>query len=154
MPEVRPAPLDNLRPAVKARWTSLLRSQPFEPGPHPTIIHPAMFDFMLDDTLDRLSHRLRTAAGTDQSRNDLAPLDANFTCCRCGLRLLLNYYVTGTQALRDSLPADPDPTRTEVLRLFRRIAEDEITALCGVCRHRGGPTCGLPPAPTGAGPVA
>jgi hypothetical protein len=140
--------LDGLRPAIKARWTALLCAEPATPRARAALITPEMLVFMLDDTLARLSVSLGGSKTATKRMRILAPFGAMRSGCHCGLNLLLTYYLAGARALRETLPMDFGPARVEVIRRFNRLAHDEMTALCGVCRHRGGGLCSLRPKKT------
>jgi hypothetical protein len=138
--------LDALRPAIKTRWAVALR---MAPAPSPAavgLVTPAMLVFMLDDTLNRLSASLQKPAAGERRRRGLGALGTMSPGCRCGLNVLVKYYVAGAHALRATLPADLGAVRVEVLRHFNRIAHTEMIALCEPCRHRGTAICCLRPA--------
>ena len=104
-----------------------------------------MLVLMLDDSLARIGVLLAAPIVSNRQRRDLAPYGAMRDGCQCGLHLLLSYYLAGARALQETLPADFSPTPVEVLHAFNRMAHDEMAALCGICRHRGGPLCRLRP---------
>lgn len=147
MPDDIASPLEALRPAIKARWDFLLRKAPASPVPAMSIVKPGMLVFMLDDTLARLTERLREPLPADRPRRDLAPYGGMRTGCQCGLHLLLTYYLAGARALHESLPGTFGPARVKVQHAFNQLAHDEMAALCGACRHRGGALCCLRPEP-------
>ena len=130
---------------IKARWEALLRVEPAGPVSAASIIKPDMLVFMLDDTLGRLDAKLREPLTNERLRRDLAPYGAMRTGCQCGLHLLLTFYLAGARALHESLPLEYGLARVEVLHNFNRLAHDDMAALCGICRHRGGTLCGLRP---------
>ena len=140
--------LDALRPAIKTGWRNLLRQLPDEPaGPGP-LVNSGMLVLMIDHTLDRLAARLHEPCATRQTR-DLSPFASMRAGCQCGLNLLLGYYQAGAQALRENLPEEIGTARIELLDRFNQLAHDEMSALCSICRFRGGPQCNRP---AGTGP--
>ena len=144
------ASFDALRPAIKKRWETLLRTAPVGPPATRPLVTSEMLIFMLDDTLARLGAKLGEPAASDRAIRDLLPYGPRRAGCQCGLHLLLTYCLTGAQALKEALPVDSGRWRVEVLHGFNRLAHDEMAALCGICRHRGGPNCGLRPEKTAA----
>jgi hypothetical protein len=145
MKEDLAARFDALRPAIKARWATMLGTGPAAAPAATGFVTPDMLVFMLDDTLARLTDRLRKSAVPDGLRRDLGPFEAVGAGCQCGLHLLLTYYKTGGRALDEGLPAKFGPGRVEILHSFNELAHDEMAALCGICRHRGGTECSLQP---------
>jgi hypothetical protein len=134
---------ETLRPAINARWKDLLRGK-VAPSQAPTgLVTPEMLIFMVDDTLNRLGSNLNSTVKPDRRSASLAPFGPTRVTCRCGLQLLLTYYLAGATALRELLPAQLGADRVKVLHEFNRIAHDEMEALCGICQHRGGPMCSL-----------
>ena len=140
--------LDALRPAIKTRWTALLRADQVIAAPAtPALVTREMLVFMLDDTLARLSASLLASAKPDRRPKTLEGLASKCGGCACGMALLLAYYLAGAQALKEKLPAVFGPARAVVLNRFNRLAHDEMVALCGVCHDRCGHECGFRPKP-------
>ena len=140
--------LDALRPAIKTRWTALLRADPVLAAPAtPALVTREMLAYMLDDTLARLSASLLASAKPDRRPLTLDGLGSKGAGCACGIYLLWSYYLAGAQALKEKLPAVFGPARVVVLDRFNRLAHDEMVALCGVCRERCGRECGFRPKP-------
>lgn len=135
--------LDTLRSEIKARWTALLRAEPAAPPATTVLIRPEMLVFMLDDTLARLSASLEVWAQARRSPRKALQFWASHAGCECGLHLMLTYYVAGARSLHTALPLMFGRTRREILRCFNSLARQDMTALCDVCRQRGGPLCGL-----------
>ena len=133
-----------LKPVIRTRWAALLRMAPgADPRESTALVTPEMLVYMLDDTLSRLGESLKDPAGWDRRPRSLARYGSGRAGCQCGLHLILIFFLTGTQALRESLPKEFGPDRVKVLGCFNRLAQDEMAALCGVCRHRAGEKCGL-----------
>lgn len=139
--------LDALRPAIKARWQALLQENPVTPRNAVGLVTPKMLMFMVDETLNRLASEILPTRLINRRPASLAPFGPMRHGCKCGLQLLLTYYLTGAKVLREILPAELGVDRVKVLRCFNRIAHDEMDTLCGVCLHRGGPMCSLRPGP-------
>lgn len=136
--------LDALRPAIKTRWTALLRADPVIAAPAtPALVTREMLPYMLDDTLARLSASLLASAKPDRRPLTLDGLGSKSAGWACGIYLLLSYYLAGSQALKEKLPAVFGPARAVVLHRFNRLALDEMAALCGVCRECCGHDCGF-----------
>ena len=135
--------LDTLRPEIKARWTALLRAETAAPAATTALIRPEMLVFMLDDTLTRLSASLEVRAQARRPPLKSRQFRASHAGCACGLHLLLTYYVAGARSLHTALPMGFGRARREILRYFNSLARQDMTALCDVCRQRGGPHCRL-----------
>jgi hypothetical protein len=101
-----------------------------------------MMLFMVDETLGRLGKGLDDHRVQNLRSSRIGIMRAS---CRCGLHLLLTYYVAGIKALRQALPRDLGKSRLDIVRQFNRIAHDDMEALCGICQHRNGPECCLRP---------
>jgi len=110
----------------------------------PGVITRDLLMLMLDESLARLSLNLRRRRPSARPAT-LAPFGALRTGCHCGLNLLLNYYLTGARTLRELLPPDHGTHRVAVIHRFNQLAHEEMSALCGVCQHRGGERCSLRP---------
>ena len=132
-----------LRPAIRKNWSARLEQAPPAPAMASGLITPAMLVFMLDDTLDLLAKRLKTKRGPRRTPRDLTAFSAMRGGCRCGLHLLLNYYLVGALVLRELLPKELQAGRVTVMGEFNELAHAEMSALCGVCLHRGGTLCSL-----------
>lgn len=135
--------LDTLRPEIKARWTALLRAEPAAPPATTALIRPEMLVFMLDDTLTRLSASLEVRARARRSPLKSRQFRASHAGCECGLHLLLTYYLAGARSLHMALPMEFGRARRKILRCYNSLARQDMTALCDVCRQRGGPQCRL-----------
>jgi len=135
--------LDDLRPAIRRRWSELLQQQPAHSPATRAIVTPAMLALMVDETLARLYRSLRAAKRPVRRTCNLTRFGSMTSGCQCGLHLLLSYYLAGARALRETLRGQPDYGRAEVLHHFNRIAHDEVKALCDICQLRGADDCGL-----------
>lgn len=133
--------LASLRPAIKQRWSALLRVENTPSSPSAVLFSRDLLLWKLDETLSRLAASLGPQARRTQRMP--APLGGTRATCQCGIHLLVSYYQTGEQALKESLGAESHLVRSKVLLAFRRIASDEVKALTGVCRMRGGAQCSL-----------
>lgn len=137
------ARFEELRPAIKARWSERLREAPSGPSMASGLVTPAMLVLMLDDTLGLTLTQLKTRQPLEPSKRDLTAFNAMERGCRCGLHLLLNYYLVGANALREVLPKSLGKGRVAILHHFNQLAHDEMSALCGVCLHREATLCSL-----------
>lgn len=139
------APLESLKPTIKARWKTLLREIPSRPRQTTAVVMPEMLVLMIDDTLTRLTGKLRCLP----DRASISPVPTHHqkakTSCQCGLNLLMNYYLSGVRALRDILRSEPGLDRRHICRCFNLLAREEVLALASICRFRGSATCGLRP---------
>jgi hypothetical protein len=135
-----------VRPRIRTRWEARLRVAPAVPRSVRSLVTPEMLVFMLDDTLARLETRLAGLSADGPPRRPHATFRLTHAGCECGLHLMLTYYETGAEALKECLPAATGAARLVILHEFNAMAHEEMAALCGVCRHRGGPNCSLQPA--------
>ena len=132
-----------VRPAIRAHWAAALQHAPAPPAAPPGLVTPAMLVLMIDDTLALLGKALREERVRKRTACAWPRLAASRPGCRCGLHLLIGYYLAGARALRKTLPANLGRERVAVLREFNGLAHAEMAALCGVCLHRGGSYCRL-----------
>jgi hypothetical protein len=135
--------LDVLRPGIKACWESMLRADLMAPRAPGAVIIPGMLVLMFDDTLARLSARLGECSTHGSIPHPPKPKWKMQTRCRCGLHLLLNYYLTGLRALRLVLPRNFGRGRVHICHCFNVLAHDEIETLASICRFRGSSICSL-----------
>jgi hypothetical protein len=135
--------LNLLRPAIKVCWESRLRGDINSHREHGAMINPGMLVLMIDDTLARLSARLGKRS-KPRSIPHLPPSRQKMrNGCRCGLHLLLNYYLTGIRALWQVLPRNFGQDRVHICHCFNILAHDEIEALASICRFRNSSICSL-----------
>jgi hypothetical protein len=126
-----------LQPRIKKRWDTLLRTQPVASP----LASPDTLVFLMNQTLSQLS-----AAGRNRSlkswlrRNPtlLAPLRSQ---CDCGTNPLLAYYSTGLLALREVAQPVLGAAYEEVSVYYHGLAQRDIEALCGLCRHNSTDHC-------------
>jgi hypothetical protein len=129
--------LRDRRSQVRRSWEALLRVEPVvSPLANPdTLIH------MLDHTFDEL-----IAA---QNAAPLAEASAAFFDCPCGRNPLISYFAAGRQAMHEWLvrvqaevsgltTTERDAALMKLNAAFRRIANRDIEAFCGVCQFRQG----------------
>lgn len=129
-----------LRPRIKKRWDALLRAQPVASP----LASPDTLVFLMNETLTQLS-----AAGRSRSlkswlrRNptQLAPLHKQ---CACGINPLLAYYSTGQLALREVAQPVLGAAYEEVSIYYHGLAQRDLEALCGLCRHKSTDHCSQP----------
>lgn len=142
-------PLSNrlieLLPAIKGRWEALLKTE-LKSGPSTGGgVTAGMLVLMLGTTLARLPVRVTTfnpcAAATLPPNSRRKKQSDN--CCRCGLDLLMNYYMAGARAPRDVLPRDLGEDRVLVSHCLSRLAHEEIEGLASVCNFNGRECCAL-----------
>ena len=152
--------LAELRPMIKTCWEVLLRAEP----PASPLGNPDTLVFMMDRTLDSFF----TAVESPTPRRWLArrPL---LCCglaetCRCGRNPLLQYFVSGEQAVvaisakaREELAPDAEEEErilAETQLAFHYLAQHELQTFCDLCHgtcvrarpklgagHRPGPPC-------------
>lgn len=137
------ARLDELHPAIKNRWSELLREAPRTQPEATGVVTPAMLILMVDETLERLQRTVRKSPRPVRSGWAVAHFGEMRAGCRCGLHLLQTYYLSGARALKEMLPDGLGVERVEVLHRFNCLAHEEMAALCEICRHRGGAGCSL-----------
>lgn len=124
-----------LRPAIKQRWETLLRSAP---APSP-LAHPDLIVYLMDEILDNLAAALADSPEDDDPR---APPTAGPTSsCACGLNPLLPCFITGEQALIELAAPALGPRLNFLLARYHDQAKREMLSFCGVCVHRGSPSC-------------
>lgn len=129
--------LKGLRPLIKQRWETLLRAEPVASP----LASPDTLIFLMDETLDELTAALGTRSLRAWLRHNqavVAPLQGQ---CACGINPLLTYYTTGRLALCEVAADKIGPAFTEVLLFYHSLAQNDIEALCGVCRHQGTDSC-------------
>jgi hypothetical protein len=129
--------LKGLRPLIKQRWEALLRAEPVASP----LASPDTLVFLMDETLDQLTAALRTRSLRAWLRHNqavIAPLQGQ---CACGINPLLAYYTTGRLALSEVAGEQLGPAFTEILLFYHSLAQKDIEALCGVCRHQGSDSC-------------
>lgn len=129
--------LEAMRPAIKHRWSTLLRLAPAASA----LGHPDTLVFSMDQTLGQLVAALRDAGLPDSPRRRgriLTPVQAH---CGCGLNPLLSYFITGEQALIETAAPELGGDLNDILLLYHGLAQREIEALCGVCVHRNSEAC-------------
>lgn len=130
-------------PALKAEWGRHLRDQPATTA----MAHPEILAHLMDETLRQFGALLR-APSAAHWRVLQAGRESTFqshSLCRCGLNPLLAYFLTGGQALDDTLatPAGLSDAERERLRLaWHALAQREIDLLCANCCRN----CALEPA--------
>ena len=135
--------LEALRPVIKARWETLLGETPPSSRQSGAVIRPEMLGPMIDNTLARLMQKMRALP----DRGSFPPMPVKHEKatpnCECGLKLLVNYYLSGVRALREILARDTQVDRRHVCRCLNLLAREEVFALASFCRFRGSATCGL-----------
>lgn len=128
------AVLESHRAPVKRRWESLLRTAP-SVSP---LSNPDVMVYYMDEILDRIGGSLATAVEPSQAKHTGAGESAR---CGCGMNPLVVYFITGEQALIDTLASALGGDLHRLLKIYHDVAETEIANFCGVCFHRGDPNC-------------
>ncbi len=129
--------LKGLRPLIKQRWEALLRAEPVASP----LASPDNLVFLMDETLDQLTAALHTRslrAWLRRNQAVVAPLQGQ---CACGINPLLAYYTTGRLALCEVAGENIGPAFAEILLFYHSLAQKDIEALCGVCRHQASDFC-------------
>ena len=72
--------LESLKPPIKARWKTLLREIPSRPRQSTTVVMPEMLVLMIDDTLARLTGKLRSLP----DRASFSPVTAHHQKAKAG----------------------------------------------------------------------
>lgn len=127
-----PATLSGLRPRLKRRWQELL---PALPSPSP-LGHPDIVAYLLDDLLDLLEKE-----AVSSTPGELPPPGPSFSACPCKMNPLLPCFIAGEQALIEAGAPLLGEHLHDVLACYHRLANKELSALCGVCLHRHNPAC-------------
>lgn len=135
------------RPAIRAHWEALLRTEPvLTPLGNPdALVH--LIDWTLDEIFAAASNPLvRCRIGATRFAPGEQPE------CPCGRNPLLAYFDAGEQAMHEALilaqaasaPLDPlqrDASFEELNLVFQQISRREIEAFCGVCQYRQSAAC-------------
>ena len=132
MAERLPQLLRTHHAALKTAWLRRLRVRP----PVSAMARVEILAHYMDATLRQLSGLL---AGKRLRKVDSPePLSVAIrrTNCSCGLNPLLDYYVTGDEALAAVLNGLTDEERQRLNECWHYLAQDEIEALCNVCCRR------------------
>lgn len=132
MVDVPPATFAGLRPRLKRRWLELL---PALPSPSP-LGHPDIVAYLLDDFLDLLEREVAASPP-----GDLPPAGPSFSACPCQMNPLLPCFIAGEQALIETGAPALGARLHDVLACYHRLANKELSALCGVCLYRENPGC-------------
>lgn len=132
--------LAELRPMIKTCWEVLLRAEP----PASPLGNPDTLVFMMDRTLDAFF----TAILSPTPRRWLArhPLLCSplADTCRCGRNPLLQYFISGEEAMvaiaakaLEDIPAETaeaDRVLAEAQLTFHYLAQHELQTFCDLCR--------------------
>lgn len=131
MPERLPDLLSACHCHVKAEWVIRLRSKP----PTSALAHADILVYRMDETLKQLfaclSHRRAVVPVPGKSSGrECEPLGFG---CACSLNPLLDFFVTGDEALQEVLPELSEAQQVELNRAWHMIAQSEIETLCSAC---------------------
>jgi len=114
---------------LKADWVARLRGRPAKT----VLSHADILVHRMDSTILELRERLRRPAAplpvhrqTERSQNLAGK-------CPCGLNPLLDFYVTGAEALQEVLPELSDLQQIELNLAWHALAQSEIEILCSAC---------------------
>lgn len=136
-----PELLEDLRAHSKTilvRWEALLRQQPA----HGPLANPDALVYLLPETLEKLFTAL---AKKQKARVTFEEATAEaLPGCECGNNPYLTYYIAGEQALVESVvllqpkrPNAAENAASDVVRVVRALAREEIDTFCGICTHHG-----------------
>jgi len=125
------------RSQLKAEWLRLLKARP----PVSPMGLPEILRHRMDDTLTELTTFLRNPPAARWLERSPDCMEQLRQLCRCGLNPLLDYYLTGCDALQAILGPTLIESEKRLLEYaWHLLAQHEIEALCGVC-------CRCPPVP-------
>jgi len=130
--------LQDHQPHIRKRWETLLRTELVNtPLANPDLLVP-----LFDSTLDEVFNALRTQPAPARTES-ISPAAAIRALCACSRNPLLAYFVTGEQALLETLVQleasghlKPDSASAELLPTIRLIARREVETFCSLCQHR------------------
>lgn len=134
-----PSRVEILRPAIKRRWETLLRTAPAANA----LANPDTLVHSMDLTIGELASALRTSSPPAE-RSQALLIEPVQTHCGCGLNPLLAYFITGEQAIIETTAPELGGELNGVLLVYHQLAQRDIEALCGVCRLRESAHCNLP----------
>lgn len=128
-------------PAIRARWTDLLRA---ERASSP-LANPEALVHLIDWTLRAILRRLQTPGTRTRPPH---PRSGPNPSCPCGRNPLQAHFAAGQQALQEALvlsqaeeaalaPAERDAALEELNGAFRQIAGREMAVFCALCLRRG-----------------
>ncbi|HWA08494.1 MAG TPA: hypothetical protein VG838_03420 [Opitutaceae bacterium] len=130
------------QPQIRRRWETLLRDEPVRSA----LADPGILARLFDTTLGELFGVLR--ATPERPRGNSDAYSRVRAGCGCGRNPLVAYFLTGEQALLETLEAveeaEPRPPATAAAELhfvMRQIARREVDAFCSLCQygeHGGG----------------
>lgn len=116
--------------AIKAEWVERLRVIP----PNTAMAHVDILVYRMDETLRELSRLLgkTTFKKLPPGHAQLIPTQV----CPCRLNPLLDYFVTGANALTVMLPPLIPEEQSALARGWHALAQWEIDTLCSACCRR------------------
>jgi len=135
--------LKSQRLTLKAEWRRRLCAEPVSTP----LANPDVLVHLMDETLDQLAQLVQTQPAARWCTMHKVHLQPLRTFCPCGLNPLLNYFSTGGAALAMILSGAAGMSEREKPRLgaaWDFIAQQEIQALCGMCRRICAPALAFP----------
>lgn len=134
--------------AIRGRWETLLRAEPARSALADPDILVRLFEVTLGDLFTRLQAR-----PVPRPAPDGAIYSRIRAGCGCGRNPLVTYFLTGEQALLETLAAldgtgaAAGTAAAELHFVLRQIARQEVESFCSLCQHRahgGGAACNVP----------
>jgi len=130
------------RPAIHARWDTLLRTERVTSP----LAYPDALVHLIEWALDQIFAALRDPATRRKAEHAGGRAMARPEC-PCGRSPLLAFFLAGEQALLEALvleqaahlPIDAherDHALNELYYVLRTMARREVDAFCSVCQHR------------------
>lgn len=118
--------------ALKTAWLRRLRACP----PVSAMARVEILAHYMDDTLRQLGCLLNSRPLQGAESRAVVSSALRRSQCPCGLNPLLDYYVTGDEALGAVLSNLSEEEREHVNQCWHRLAQGEIESLCNVCCRR------------------
>ena len=132
--------LAELRPMIKTCWEVLLRADP----PASPLGNPDTLVFMMDRTLDAFFTALHSPTPRRWLARHPQLCGSLADTCRCGRNPLLQYFISGEEAIVaiaakaleevSAEPADEERILSETQLTFHYLAQHELQTFCDLCR--------------------
>lgn len=127
--------------ALKTAWLRRLHACP----PVSAMARVEILAHYMDDSLRQLGCLLGGRESRKPASGQTVRTAIRRSRCACGLNPLLDYYVTGEEALGAVLGDLTEDERAQLNQCWHRLAHGEIEALCKACCRRGA-ACASPAA--------
>lgn len=118
--------------ALKTAWLRRLRACP----PVSAMARVEILAHYMDDSLRQLGCLLAGKEPRKPAPAKTVPAAIRRSHCACGLNPLLDYYVTGEEAIVAVLGDLSEMERERLNLCWHRLAHGEIEALCNLCCRR------------------